>query len=377
MNKLLRRTILLLLCLSSLIAAGLCFLINNSKVLGQQTSKGWRVWVKTSPCAGGRTDWLSVAQNNPTSGDNYFDSIDLIDSSATCRRAAPDGCTFQEANAEKEKFKVSDRFTDYCCQDYSVWKNTRTGELSVVKGKFATAGYGWQFEDGPMCCEEAEEISGKTGLCGGTKIGGGGGKGEKNGYIGCFKDTSAFDLDGFLERSRNNTPQTCVATCRAKGFKYAAVQYGESCLCGNSYGKYGTADNCNMKCTGDSGQICGGYSANSVYATGEVSEGNDNNSTSADPLLGTWEAMFGDTPYILVIRKGTSGNWDGTLMWSDNGGKSYATNQVTIEKQASGKLRMYSMVRGRVFGEMFGTYNNSSIVLTTESNAQIKFSKRK
>lgn len=92
----------------------------------------------------------------------------------------------------------------------------------------------------------------------------------KTGFIGCYKDTSAFDLDGFLERSRSNTPQRCIATCRAKGFKYAGVQYSESCLCGNNYGKYGVADNCNMKCTGDGSQICGGYSSNGIYATGFV-----------------------------------------------------------------------------------------------------------
>ena len=82
--------------------------------------------------------------------------------------------------------------------------------------------------------------------------------------LGCFKDTSAYDLDGHLERSAQNTPQRCIAICKAKGFRYAAVQYGESCLCGNSYGKYGPADNCNMKCTGGP-MACGGYSANEVY----------------------------------------------------------------------------------------------------------------
>jgi len=87
-------------------------------------------------------------------------------------------------------------------------------------------------------------------------------------YIGCFKDTNVFDLNGFLERSSRNTPQTCIANCKARGFKFAGVQYGESCLCGNSYGRYGTASNCNMKCTGDPGQNCGGYSANAVYSTG-------------------------------------------------------------------------------------------------------------
>lgn len=91
---------------------------------------------------------------------------------------------------------------------------------------------------------------------------------NSGGFLGCYRDTSVFDLDGHLERSAQNTPQRCAANCRARGFAYAAVQYGESCLCGNRYGRYGPAPNCNYACTGDRGQVCGGYNANSVYATG-------------------------------------------------------------------------------------------------------------
>lgn len=89
-------------------------------------------------------------------------------------------------------------------------------------------------------------------------------------YVGCFKDTSVFDLNGHLERSAQNTPQRCVAICQARGFAYAGVQYGQSCLCGNSYGRYGAAaaSACNLACTGDRGQACGGYNTNSIYATG-------------------------------------------------------------------------------------------------------------
>jgi hypothetical protein len=46
------------------------------------------------------------------------------------------------------------------------------------------------------------------------------------------------------------------------------VQYAESCLCGNRYGQFGPADNCNMPCTGDQGQTCGGINSNNVYGTG-------------------------------------------------------------------------------------------------------------
>jgi hypothetical protein len=88
-------------------------------------------------------------------------------------------------------------------------------------------------------------------------------------YVGCFKDpNNPFDLDGHLERSAQNTPERCIQTCAAKGYRYAGVQYGESCLCGQSYGRFGQAANCNVACTGNPRQVCGGGNANSVYDTG-------------------------------------------------------------------------------------------------------------
>lgn len=87
--------------------------------------------------------------------------------------------------------------------------------------------------------------------------------------LGCFKDpNNPFDLDGYLERSGQNTPQNCVQICRARGFAYAGVQFSESCLCGNTYGQFGAAANCDMPCTGDASQICGGMNSNMVYSTG-------------------------------------------------------------------------------------------------------------
>ena len=39
------------------------------------------------------------------------------------------------------------------------------------------------------------------------------------------------------------------------------------CYCSNTYGSYGFSSNCNMACSGNSNQICGGGLANSVYST--------------------------------------------------------------------------------------------------------------
>jgi hypothetical protein len=184
-----------------------------------------------------------------------------------------------------------------------VWSKvdaTGTKVFATTPG-FGAPGGGFFFQEtGPTCCEHAFARAGlsSAGNCGGFQTSTGqvvlftangvvaGGTqpivledliippsgavttGEAK-QIGCFKDpNNPFDLDGFLERSGSNTPQHCVETCRTKGFAYAGVQYGESCLCGNAYGRFGAADNCNMACTGDSSQTCGGINSNMVYSTG-------------------------------------------------------------------------------------------------------------
>lgn len=87
-------------------------------------------------------------------------------------------------------------------------------------------------------------------------------------YIGCFKDGSARDLSGFSVQDSTMNIEKCINTCRKHGFLYAGVQYASWCFCGNYYGKYGESNNCNMKCSGNKSQICGGGWANSIYFTG-------------------------------------------------------------------------------------------------------------
>ena len=249
-------------------AVSMFVLFPETEASGQD--KGWKVWVKTSPCSG-RHDWVSVAKENPTPpGGSFWYSADyvLADPTLNCTHSWSD-CTFAAANAEAAIVRASPLFANYCCREYSVWENAETSKLSIVVGKqLYTSNYPWRLVKPDLCCEEAEALAGLAGACSGTGTGTGTLGGGQASYIGCFKDTSAFDLDGHLERSQSNTPQSCIQICKQKGFAYAAVQYGESCLCGNSYGKYGTADNCNYQCTGDSNQMCGGYNANSVYSTG-------------------------------------------------------------------------------------------------------------
>ena len=72
----------------------------------------------------------------------------------------------------------------------------------------------------------------------------------------------------------NSAPQQRAryATHTARGTsKYYGVQDGSECFCSNSYGTTGkkTSDgDCNMPCQGNSSEICGGNSHNSVYVRG-------------------------------------------------------------------------------------------------------------
>ena len=55
-----------------------------------------------------------------------------------------------------------------------------------------------------------------------------------------------------------------------QGYKYAGAQYQHECYCGNKYGSYGKATNCDMPCAGDYKIKCGGNMANTIMATGKT-----------------------------------------------------------------------------------------------------------
>ena len=58
-------------------------------------------------------------------------------------------------------------------------------------------------------------------------------------------------------------------------YKYAGVQNGDQCFCGDTYGKYTKKPDseCNKTCRGESTQMCGGRWRNAIYSTGYL--GND------------------------------------------------------------------------------------------------------
>jgi len=87
-------------------------------------------------------------------------------------------------------------------------------------------------------------------------------------YVGCYSDTSTRALPDFLLQS-GATVESCIALAKASGYKYAGVQYGVQCFAGNTMGYTELpASSCNMPCTADPNEICGGTWSNSIYGTG-------------------------------------------------------------------------------------------------------------
>ncbi len=130
---------------------------------------------------------------------------------------------------------------------------------------------------------------------------------QAEGYLGCYKDqgesfgTGGRDLGGLITQSDRMTPQLCMTTCAVKGFRYAGVQAGRACFCGESFGRSGSSSACNTPCAGDPDQTCGGPWANDVYALHAPAGGSgsdrqdagfpgDQTSTAPVPqYLGCWQ----------------------------------------------------------------------------------------
>ena len=91
---------------------------------------------------------------------------------------------------------------------------------------------------------------------------------EKVKYLGCFQ---AFSNEGIFNHKMKyadyNSPYQCSKHCLQKNFTLTGVQNGDLCYCGNEIDQSLKVDgsNCDIPCSGESQQWCGGKSAMSVF----------------------------------------------------------------------------------------------------------------
>jgi hypothetical protein len=88
-------------------------------------------------------------------------------------------------------------------------------------------------------------------------------------YKGCYPDSNTRALPNEL-MATGATVESCIAA--AKGYSFAGVQDGHQCWAGNDPGATKAAEtSCNMPCTANTKETCGGEWFNSVYAVGGIS----------------------------------------------------------------------------------------------------------
>jgi hypothetical protein len=114
-----------------------------------------------------------------------------------------------------------------------------------------------------------------------------------NSLLGCYTDSSARALPTVLAWS-GATPESCIASAKAHNLAYAGVQYGGQCFGGNTlgYSHVATSD-CNMPCSANPGELCGGPWRNGVYSTSSFVGCYTDSSTRALPTVLAWS---GATP---------------------------------------------------------------------------------
>ncbi|KAF2001319.1 WSC-domain-containing protein [Amniculicola lignicola CBS 123094] len=94
-------------------------------------------------------------------------------------------------------------------------------------------------------------------------------------YVGCYNEIPGRALPAAATTSPNMTAEYCAAYCT--GYTFFAVEYAQECYCGTSIpGASAVAADgrCNMPCTGNSSEICGGPNGLSLYQTTKASVGN-------------------------------------------------------------------------------------------------------
>lgn len=86
--------------------------------------------------------------------------------------------------------------------------------------------------------------------------------------LGCAVDSASRLLDGYSKKGETAlTIDGCLSLCEDEGYAFAGAEYGAECYCGNSVPTTITYSDtaCNMPCSGDATETCGGGWALDLY----------------------------------------------------------------------------------------------------------------
>ncbi|XP_077987947.1 uncharacterized protein LOC144442461 [Glandiceps talaboti] len=129
--------------------------------------------------------------------------------------------------------------------------------------------------------------------------------------VGCFKDRSSSPALPHQATSLSKiTIDACNFYCRGRGYPYSGLQYTsnrQSCWCGETYNKYGQADDaseCSHRCSdAPKGHYCGGNRRNSVYRSGYVGCIRESDSSVVNDRI-TSDTMYVQQCYVYCSYHG-------------------------------------------------------------------------
>lgn len=88
-------------------------------------------------------------------------------------------------------------------------------------------------------------------------------------HISCFEDSVyARTLAVRIDTPAPNTVDSCTSACRTAGYNFAGVEWSSECWCDNEIlaGKTGGQSGCDMACSGNALEYCGGSQRLNVYS---------------------------------------------------------------------------------------------------------------
>ncbi|KLO15166.1 WSC-domain-containing protein, partial [Schizopora paradoxa] len=90
--------------------------------------------------------------------------------------------------------------------------------------------------------------------------------------LGCYTDDVSDRTLNIISMSDASgmTGDECISYCGGKGYSFAGTEYSQQCFCSNSLNTDASAadeSSCNMACSGDATQACGGAGFINVYST--------------------------------------------------------------------------------------------------------------
>ena len=125
--------------------------------------------------------------------------------------------------------------------------------------------------------------------------------------LGCAIDTSSRILSGYaLDGQSDMTIDSCLELCEDQGYSFAGVEFGDECYCGNSIpGNVTYSDDaCNVVCSGDSSETCGGSWALDLYEL--VSSNSSCDTTSAITSVQTGVAIVKTSSSLTATEAATT-----------------------------------------------------------------------